>query len=74
MCMKVKFHLPNKKFSLEQLPKSPAEIMINLADPDSAFALSMLPVDGVGLARIEFIITNTIKIHPMALLHPEKVD
>ena len=59
---------------LEQIPKSPAQIMINLADPDRAFALSFLPVDGVGLARIEFIITNTIKIHPLALLFPEQVD
>ena len=47
--------------------------MINLADPDRAFALSFLPVAGVGLARIEFIITNTIKIHPLALLYPESV-
>jgi pyruvate,water dikinase len=36
--------------------------------------MSMLPVDGVGLARIEFIISNHIKVHPMALLYPEKLD
>jgi pyruvate,water dikinase len=58
---------------LDQLPAVPADIMINLADPERAFALSFLPVAGVGLARIEFIITNTIKIHPLAIVHPELV-
>ncbi len=62
-----------KTIELEQVPQAPADIMINLADPERAFALSFLPVAGVGLARIEFIITNTIKIHPLALLHPELV-
>ena len=47
--------------------------MINLADPERAFTLASLPVAGVGLARIEFIITNTIKIHPLALVHPELI-
>lgn len=61
------------KTLLEHIPQAPINIMLNLADPDRAFALSHLPVDGIGLARIEFIITNSIKIHPMALLHPEKI-
>ena len=47
--------------------------MLNVGDPDNAFKLSFLPNDGVGLARMEFIITEAIKIHPMALVHPEKV-
>ncbi len=59
---------------LNTIPTAPTDIMINLADPDRAFALSFLPVAGVGLARIEFIITNTIKIHPLALLYPEGLD
>lgn len=59
---------------LESIPEAPTNVMINLADPDRAFALSMLPVAGVGLARIEFIITNTIKIHPLALLYPDALD
>lgn len=58
---------------LETIPPVPVDVMVNLADPDSAFSVSMLPVAGVGLARIEFIITNSIKVHPMALLHPEQV-
>lgn len=50
-----------------------ADIMVNIADPDSAFRVSFLPNDGVGLARLEFIISNAIKIHPMALVYPERV-
>lgn len=59
--------------SLAQLPKLPIELMVNMADPDGAFNVGLLPVDGVGLARLEFIINSAIKIHPMALIHPEKV-
>lgn len=55
------------------LPKPNAKIMLTLGDPDSAFALSMLPNDGVGLTRIEFIISDEVRIHPMALAHPERI-
>ena len=58
---------------LDMLPQLPCEIMVNIADPDGAFAAGMLPVKGVGLARMEFIINNAIKVHPMALVHPERV-
>lgn len=58
---------------LEQVPAVASKIMLNLADPARAFALASLPVAGVGLARMEFIINNAIKIHPMALLKPELV-
>ena len=60
--------------SLDLLCKPAVPVMVNCADPDSAFQLSPLPVVGVGLARIEFIITNSIKIHPMALVCPEKIE
>jgi len=54
--------------------KRPAtEIMMNVGNPDVAFALAALPNDGVGLARMEFIIANSIKAHPMALAHPDRV-
>ena len=43
-------------------------IMMNVANPDEAFALSFIPNDGVGLARLEFIINNSIGVHPMALV------
>lgn len=62
-----------KKTSFDVKPNVPVDVMVNLADPDSAFKTGMLPVSGVGLARIEFIINNSIKIHPMALVKPEKV-
>lgn len=65
------FHV--EKIELTSIPHSPVPLMVNMADPDSAFSTSFLPVAGVGLARIEFIIANDIKIHPMALLHPEKI-
>ena len=42
--------------------------MMNVGNPDQAFALSFLPNDGVGLAREEFIITSAIQVHPLALL------
>ncbi len=59
---------------LDTIPTLPVAVMVNIADPDSAFQTSFLPVAGVGLARLEFIISNFIKIHPMALVHPERVE
>ncbi|MFP5345346.1 MAG: PEP/pyruvate-binding domain-containing protein, partial [Gammaproteobacteria bacterium] len=56
-----------ERTGLANLTRPRTKIMMNLADPDQAFALSFIPNDGVGLARIEFIISNSIKIHPMAL-------
>ena len=50
------------------------EIMVNLGNPDLAFRTSMLPSAGVGLARMEFIISESIRAHPMALLFPEQVE
>jgi pyruvate,water dikinase len=49
-------------------PRPRTQIMMNVGDPDHAFALASLPNDGVGLARLEFIINNHIGIHPMALV------
>ncbi len=55
------------------LPRPRTHIQMNVGDPSKAFSLAAIPSDGVGLARIEFIINNAIQIHPMALLHPERV-
>ncbi len=63
-----------EKIDLSRLPHPKVEIMMNLGNPDKAFGLASLPVDGIGLARMEFIINEYIKAHPMALKHPEKVD
>jgi pyruvate,water dikinase len=57
-----------KRFDIEHLPRPKTKIMMNVGDPDNAFHLSYLPNDGVGLARLEFIINNFIRIHPMALV------
>ncbi len=54
---------------IEQLPPTRTRIMINLADPSSAFRWWRLSRDGIGLARMEFIIGNLIRVHPMALAH-----
>jgi len=55
------------------LPQPKTHVMVNLGNPELAFRTSLLPNDGVGLARMEFIIIEYIKAHPMALAHPERV-
>jgi len=50
------------------LPRTKTEVMLNLANPGAAFRWWRLPADGVGLARMEFVIANAIRVHPMALL------
>ncbi len=55
------------------LQKPHTEIMVNLGNPELAFQTSLLPCDGVGLARMEFVINEHIKVHPMAVLHPERI-
>ena len=67
----LKFEL--KTTNLKNIAKTKTKIMMNVGNPDQAFDLSFIPNDGVGLAREEFIITEYIKIHPMALIHFEKV-
>ena len=58
-----------KKTNLKKLKKINTKIMMNVGNPDSAFSLSHIPNDGVGLAREEFIINEYIKIHPKALIN-----
>ncbi len=58
---------------LATLPSPRTRIMMNVGDPDAAFALSRLPNQGVGLARMEFIIAQSIRVHPLALLHPDRI-
>jgi pyruvate, water dikinase len=68
----VGFHVDRTEVA--DLARPQTEIMVNLGNPDLAFKTSFLPNDGVGLARMEFIVSEYIKVHPLALLHPEKVD
>jgi pyruvate,water dikinase len=68
--------IPYSKTStdLAALGKPATHLMLNIGNPDSAFQASFLPGDGVGLARMEFIVAEHIKAHPMALVHPERID
>jgi pyruvate,water dikinase len=67
----IPFEVTRLPISVLSLPKT--AIMVNLGNPDLAFRSAMMPNAGVGLARMEFIISEHIGIHPMALVHPEKV-
>jgi pyruvate,water dikinase len=68
--------VPFEKTSIElsTLGQPQTHLMVNLGNPDSAFQTARLPTDGVGLARMEFIVAEHIKVHPMALVHPEKIS
>ncbi|MCQ6961710.1 phosphoenolpyruvate synthase [Methanolobus chelungpuianus] len=68
----LKFH--TESVDLKEMEGTNTEVMMNLGNPEEAFGLSMIPNDGIGLARLEFIISSYIRIHPMALVHPEKVQ
>jgi len=57
---------------LEELPRPRTQLMMNVGNPEKALGLSEIPCDGVGLARLEFIIANHIQVHPLALLHYEQ--
>lgn len=63
-----------KVIDISTVPKTQTKAMLILAHPDEAFGFSLLPNDGVGLMRMEFIISNTIGIHPMALKHFNKIN
>jgi pyruvate,water dikinase len=58
---------------LAALPMPRTRLMVNIGNPDTAFRTRFLPNDGVGLARMEFIVADHIRIHPMALVHPDQV-
>ncbi len=62
-----------QEIDLDEIPKTRTRIMVNLGNPSAAFRWWRLPSDGVGLARMEFIIGNLIKIHPMALVDYENL-
>lgn len=62
-----------ERTSVKNLVRPKTKVMMNIGSPDHAFAYSQIPNDGVGLAREEFIIDSHIKIHPLALLHFNKV-
>ncbi len=59
---------------LSEMPALPVKVMMNVGNPDRAFDFSQIPNQGVGLARMEFIINNMIGIHPRALLEHRQLD
>ena len=68
---KIPFEAKERKF--KELPQTRTKICLNIGSPDIAFRSSFLPNDGVGLAREEFIFASEIKVHPLALLHFNKL-
>jgi len=59
---------------LEDLPRTRTQILMNVGNPEQAFGLASIPCDGVGLARLEFIIANHIQTHPLALIHFDQLE
>ena len=63
-----------EQVDLQALPETRTKVMVNVASPAAAFRWWRLPVAGVGLARLEFLIAEAIRVHPMALAHPDRID
>jgi pyruvate,water dikinase len=66
--------ITTRTLDMNSLPPVDTKIMINLANPEAAYRWWRLPVDGIGLARMEFVVTNAIRIHPMALVHFDRLE
>ncbi|MEM9007844.1 MAG: phosphoenolpyruvate synthase [Cyanobacteria bacterium P01_F01_bin.86] len=60
--------------AIDQVPRTRTQILMNVGNPEEAFRLAAIPCDGVGLARMEFIIANHIKVHPLALLQFDQLE
>ncbi len=69
-----KLKYETRTIRLSEIPATRTRLLINAAMPDGALSWWQLPVSGIGLTRIEFIISTQIRVHPMALLHPERVS
>lgn len=68
-----KLHFEHQRLDVQELPKLPVKVMMNVGHPERAFLFQSLPNSGVGLARLEFLISNTIGIHPRALLELDRL-
>ncbi|MHA7972028.1 phosphoenolpyruvate synthase [Rhizobium sp. CAU 1783] len=62
-----------EELDVTDLPETRTKVMLNLANPGSAFRWWRMPADGIGLARMEFVVSNAIRVHPMALVHFDKL-
>ncbi len=65
--------IETKALDLGAIPKTRTQVMLNLANPAAALRWWPLPIDGVGLARMEFVVTTHVRVHPMALVHFDAV-
>ncbi|KID81899.1 phosphoenolpyruvate synthase [Metarhizium guizhouense ARSEF 977] len=66
--------ITTKTLDMSGLPATRTNIMLNLANPAAAYRWWRLPTDGIGLARMEFVVSNAIQIHPMALIHFDRFE
>ncbi|RMG33534.1 MAG: phosphoenolpyruvate synthase, partial [Gammaproteobacteria bacterium] len=62
-----------KRIELDRMPEAPVKVMMNVGNPERAFSFAQIPHQGVGLARLEFIINNMIGVHPKALLEFDRL-
>ncbi|MGX5668737.1 phosphoenolpyruvate synthase [Rhizobium daejeonense] len=62
-----------RELDVSDLPATRTQVMLNLANPGSAFRWWRMPSDGIGLARMEFVVSNAIRVHPMALVHFDRL-
>ncbi|MEM7529790.1 MAG: phosphoenolpyruvate synthase [Pseudomonadota bacterium] len=62
-----------REIPIDNLPATRTEVMLNIANPAAAFRWWRLPSDGIGLARMEFVISNHVRVHPMALVDPGRI-
>ena len=69
-----KLEYDETEVDLDELPKTRTKILLNIASPAASFHWWRLPCDGIGLARMEFIISNLIKIHPLALTRFDELE
>jgi pyruvate,water dikinase len=63
-----------EELDLSGIGETKTKVMLNVGTPGAAFSFWRLPADGIGLARMEFIISNHVRVHPMALIHPDRVS
>jgi pyruvate,water dikinase len=64
----------SQEVDLEAVPETQTQVMMNIASPAAAFRWWRLPAEGIGLARMEFIVNNVIQIHPLALIHFDDLE
>jgi pyruvate,water dikinase len=70
---KGKLDFEHNVMTLDSMPEVPVKVMMNVGNPERAFDFAQLPSDGIGLARLEFIVSSMIGIHPKALLEPDQL-